>query len=80
MSTRAGRKAGGSEVTAGLEITWDWEPAPGVWVPELRATWARIQMQVGADTVLLVEGRRSGSSRRPIYCPLYPLAEWVAYN
>lgn len=63
-----------------LKITWEWELAPTVRAPEHRATWALVQIQAGTDYVTLVEDRESGSSRRSIYCPLYPLAEWIAYN
>ncbi len=63
-----------------FKITWDWLSAPTVRAPELRATWASVQIQVGRDFATLVEDRDSGSSRRSIYCPLYPLAEWIAYN
>jgi Zn-dependent peptidase ImmA (M78 family) len=35
---------------------------------------------VGDRWATLVEDHASGSARRSIYCPLYPLAEWVAYN
>jgi hypothetical protein len=63
-----------------LKITWEWEPAESVRTAEHRATWARIEIKVGSELVTLVEDRGSGSSRRSIYCPLYPLAEWVAYN
>lgn len=64
----------------GLSFRWEWEKAPGVRAPEHRATWARIEISVGRECVTLVEDEESGSSRRSIYCPLYPLAEWVAYN
>jgi IrrE N-terminal-like domain len=63
-----------------FRIEWEWEPAPSVKTPEHRATWARIEMTVGQEHVTLVEDRDSSSSRRSIYCPLYPLAEWIAYN
>ncbi len=63
-----------------LKIRWEWEPADSVRTPEHRATWARIEIKAGLDFVTLVEDRESGSSRRSIYCPLYPLAEWIAYN
>ncbi|WP_433516208.1 ImmA/IrrE family metallo-endopeptidase [Nonomuraea sp. CA-143628] len=63
-----------------LAIRWEWEAAPSVKAPEHRATWARIEIAVGAEHVTLVEDQESGSSRRSIYCPLYPLAEWAAYN
>jgi Zn-dependent peptidase ImmA (M78 family) len=63
-----------------LHIRWEWEAAPYVRAAEHRVTWARIEIGVGEEHVTLVEDRASGSSRRSIYCPLYPLAEWVAYN
>ena len=64
----------------GLRINWEWLPADSVRAPEHRATWARVEISVGGEHVTLVEDRNSGSSRRSIYCPLYPLAEWMAYN
>lgn len=63
-----------------FKIRWEWESAESVRTPEHRATWARIEIKVGSDCVTLVEDRGSGSSRRSIYCPLYPFAEWIAYN
>jgi hypothetical protein len=63
-----------------FRITWQWESAPAVRTPELRATWARLEIWAGHDCVTLVEERESQSSRRGIYCPLYPLAEWAAWN
>lgn len=66
--------------TTEVRIEWEWLPAPTVRAPELRATWARLEMHVGGECVTLVEDHESKSSRRAIYCPLYPLAEWVAYN
>ncbi|GAA3159996.1 hypothetical protein GCM10010466_58550 [Planomonospora alba] len=63
-----------------LKIRWEWEPAPHVRAPEHRVTWARIEISVGSEHVTLVEDRESSSSRRSIYCPLYPVAEWAAYN
>lgn len=63
-----------------LSIKWEWESAGSVKAPEHRATWARIEIQAGSDCVTLVEDKESGSSRRSVYCPLYPMAEWIAYN
>ncbi len=37
-------------------------------------------MFIGSDCLTLVEDRDSGSSRRSIFAPLYPLAEWAVYN
>ncbi|GAA4207394.1 hypothetical protein [Microbispora amethystogenes] len=63
-----------------LNVTWEWVAAPGVMAPELRETWARIQISIGDDWITLVQDHASGASRRSIYAPLYPLAEWIAYN
>jgi hypothetical protein len=65
---------------SGLRIEWEWEGAPLVKAPELRATFARLRIFVGDECVTLVEDRESASSRRSISCSLYPLAEWIAYN
>lgn len=75
MATRA--------VTApapGLGFNFDWERPEGVVAPELAATWARVEIWVGRDCVTQVQDSPSGASRRSIYCSLYPLAEWVAFN
>ncbi len=63
-----------------FELRWEWESGEGVSAPEQRATWARLEWLVNDDYVTRVEELRSGSSRRSIYCSLYPLAEWVTYN
>lgn len=63
-----------------IEIRWEWLAAPSVKAAELRATWARLEIHVGGETLTLVEDKESGSSRRSIYCSLYPLAEWIAFN
>lgn len=63
-----------------LAITWDWEAAPSVRLKEHQITWARLEIWVSGEYVTLVEDLNSQSSRRSLYCPLYPLAEWIAYN
>lgn len=63
-----------------FRIEWEWEPARTVRSPEHRATWARIEIVAGGEHITLVEDGESSSSRRSIYCPLYPLAEWISYN
>jgi len=65
---------------AKLRINWEWESGRLVRAPEHAATWARTEMFIGPDCLTLVEDRDSGSSRRSIFVPLYPLAEWVVYN
>jgi hypothetical protein len=62
----------------GLE--YEWETPEGVAAPELAATWARLAIRADGDYVTRVEDTLSQSARRSIYCSLYPLAEWVAYN
>lgn len=63
-----------------FRIVYDWEPAEGITAPELRETFARVEIRVGPDIVTQVEDARVGGSRRSIYVPLYSLAEWIAYN
>jgi hypothetical protein len=62
-----------------FSFLWEWESAPGVRSPELAATWARLEIWVGGDCVTRVEDQ-DRNARRSIYVPLYPLAEWIAYN
>jgi IrrE N-terminal-like domain len=65
---------------AELDLKWDWLSAADVKAPELRATWARLEIRVGDQCLTLVEDVESASSRRSIFVSLYPLAEWVAFN
>lgn len=69
-----------NDTPSDLRFEFEWEAAEGVRTPELAATWCRLQIWVGTDCISLVEDRESGSSRRSVYCSLYPLAEWIAYN
>lgn len=63
-----------------LEFRFEWESVPGVAAPELRATWARLEVWVDGECASLVEERATGAARRSIYGSLYPLAEWIAFN
>jgi hypothetical protein len=58
----------------------EWQEAPGVRAAELAATWARLEIWIDEECVTRVEDPISGASRRGIYCSLYPIAEWVAFN
>jgi len=62
-----------------FELLFDWDEAPGVAAPELKATWAQLQIRVGDRSATAVESE-TGVLRRSIHVPLYPLAEWIAYN
>lgn len=64
----------------GMRFQFEWERGEGVAAPELAATWARLEIWIGADCVSQLEDVDSRSSRRSLYCSLYPLAEWAAYN
>jgi hypothetical protein len=63
-----------------LRLHHEWENAPGVRAPELRATWARLEVRVGDESATQIEDQRAATTRRSIYVSLYPLAEWIAYN
>lgn len=61
-----------------LEFEFEWEDPQGVKGPELRATWARLKILVDDAPVTRLLDARSHSVRDAVYCPLYPLAEWLA--
>lgn len=64
-----------------LTIDCEWESAPGVRAPELRATWARLRIAVGDEIVTLAKQRESPTQvRESIDVAAYPLAEWLALN
>ena len=61
-----------------LRFDFEWEDPGGAAGPELRATWARLQICIGDRAVTRVVDSRTRSARTSIYLPLYPLAEWMA--
>lgn len=63
-----------------LRFVFEWEPIDQVRAPELRATWARLEIWLGDECLSHVEDLSTRTARRSIYGSLYPLAEWVAYN
>ncbi len=63
-----------------MSFRFEWEPGENVRSPELAATWANLQIWAGSECVTTVEDLGSASARRSIYCSLYPIAEWVAFN
>lgn len=64
-----------------LRFDIDWQGGDeSIRSPELRATWARLGVTVGDETVTLVEDTSNSSLRRAIHVSLYPLAEWIATN
>lgn len=69
-----------ADLNEALNLEFEWEPAPNVQPDEFSVTWARLTITVGSRTVTQVEDSRSHSTRRAVHVPLYPLAEWVAFN
>ncbi len=63
-----------------LEFGFEWIDPGAARGAELRATWARLRIQVGDQVVTRVEDRDVHSVREEVYLPLYPIAEWVATN
>ncbi len=64
----------------GLSFRVEWDEPGAVRTPELAATWCRLEVWSGSDCVSLVEEDETRASRRSIFVPLYPMAEWIAYN
>jgi hypothetical protein len=69
-----------STTSPAVRFEYEWEPAEDVRSAEFASTWARLEMWVGDRCVTQVEDAASRSARRSIYCPLYPLAEWIAFG
>src|SRR4051794_8689187 len=63
-----------------LRFDIEWLDPEGVKAPELAATWARLQIWVGGTCLTQLETSKTTAARRSLFCSVYPLAEWVAYN
>ncbi|MGH9066499.1 MAG: hypothetical protein ACRD0J_03120 [Acidimicrobiales bacterium] len=64
-----------------LRFHLEWYPTGGeVRAPELAATWARLDIEVGDRHPTIVEDVGSGAIRRSIVVSAFPLAEWVTYH
>jgi hypothetical protein len=72
--------AEGDSVVKGIDFRFEWEDPRGAAGPELRATWARLEITVNDSLVTRVLDSRAGSLRSGVYLPLYPLAEWIAVH
>jgi hypothetical protein len=60
-----------------LIFDFEWIDPAGAKGPELRATWARLEVRVGDESVTRLIDRSSRSVRNSLFLPLYPLAEWL---
>lgn len=63
-----------------ISFTFDWEDPGEAKGEELRATWARLQINIDDEIITRVEDSFTKSVRPYVYLPLYPVAEWIAEN
>jgi hypothetical protein len=63
-----------------LALDFEWVDPGGARGPELRATWARLEMIAAGEVVTRVLDQQTRSVRDGLYLPLYPVAEWIASN
>jgi len=62
-----------------FEFHWEWEDPLAAKGPELRATWARLEIRVDQTPVTRLIDLRTEASRDAIYAPLYPVCEWLVH-
>lgn len=70
--------AGGD--AAMIDFRFDWLDGVGIKGPELAATFAALEIRVGADTITRCRDHQDGKLHDHIQVPLYPLAESLASN
>jgi hypothetical protein len=63
-----------------LDVEFDWLSPEGAAGPELRATWASLEIHVEGHPVTRVVDTEAKGVRDFVFVPLYPLAEWLALN
>jgi hypothetical protein len=67
-----------------FRIEWDWLPGSEQLGSDpdraYRATWARLTITAGAARVTQLVSAGAGSYRDSVEAPMYPLAEWIAFN
>ncbi len=65
---------------ADLTFEFEWVDPGGARGPELRATWARLELTAAGEMITRVLDQQTRSVRDALYLPLYPVAEWIASN
>ncbi|HEX5715833.1 MAG TPA: ImmA/IrrE family metallo-endopeptidase [Thermoanaerobaculia bacterium] len=60
-----------------LNLEFEWLTPEGIRGPELRATWASLEIRLADAPVTFID-HSSRSVRSNLFLPLYPLAEWIA--
>ncbi len=63
-----------------LHFEFEWSDPLGARGAELRATWARLAINVGGRYASRVLDQHSRTVRDAVYVPLYPIAEWFVAN
>lgn len=61
---------------AKLKFDFEWIDPAAAKGPELRATWARLNITVDDESVTRLVDQTSRSVRNGVFMPLYPVAEW----
>lgn len=61
-----------------FKFSFDWEAPQGAQGDELRATWARLSLQIGGEPVTEHFDLQARSVKDNVAGPLYPVAEWLA--
>lgn len=61
-----------------LTLDFEWIDPAGARGPELRATWAALQISLDGHAITRLIDDVSRSVRSHLFLPLYPLAEWFA--
>lgn len=63
-----------------LALDFEWVDPGGARGPELRATWARLEVVAAGKVITRVLDQNTRSVRDGLFLPLYPVAEWIASN
>jgi hypothetical protein len=63
-----------------LALDFEWVDPGGARGPELRATWARLEVVAAGEVITGVLDQNTRSVRHGLFLPLYPVAEWIASN
>ena len=63
-----------------IDFRYDWLDGTGIQGPELAATYAALEIRVGASPVTRILDHRARAVRDCIHVPLFPLAESLASN
>jgi hypothetical protein len=63
-----------------VHFEFEWERSDGIQGAELGTTWAAFRLMVGKECLTRVFDTHARTVRSSIFIPLYPLAEWIAWN